>query len=98
MRYSWYCVAVTIVCLAPQGLFAQTGGKQPVLDKIFADWHDRQGLLKTARYVITGTKEFKDKNLPPGNPVRPQRAVLLLDMERKRWRLESSQDDISLNG
>lgn len=95
MRNTWFILAFTIFCVAPQVTLGQTEDKQPVLKKIFADWKERQGLVKTARYVITGTTEYKDKELPPGNPIRPRRTVLLLDMERKRWRVESSLEIIS---
>jgi hypothetical protein len=55
-------------------------------------------LLKTARYVIAGTTEFKDALLPPGNPVRPRRTVLLLDFEGKRFRQETSEEVLSARG
>jgi hypothetical protein len=76
----------------------QTEDNQAVLKKIFADWKERQGLFKIARYAITGATEYKDKELPAGNPVRPTRSVLLLDFERNRWRGEGWSEDISANG
>jgi hypothetical protein len=98
MRCHWFGLAVIVVCLVPRAILAQADGKKPMLDRIFDDWKHRQDLLKTVRYVITGTTEFKDQELPSGNPVRPRRTVLLLDLERKRWRLESSESAISVNG
>ncbi len=44
--------------------------------------------------MLTGTTEFKDDKLPPGSPIRPRRYVLLLDLVKKRYRLEGSEDVI----
>jgi hypothetical protein len=75
-----------------QGASAQEKGKAGPLEQILADWKHRQGLLKTVRYVVSGTTEYKETELPPGNPIRPKRTVLLLDLEGKRYRLESSEE------
>jgi hypothetical protein len=100
MRHSRSGLAVITLGLFAQAGLAQSGGKQEVLHRIFVDWQHRQGLLKTVRYVIPGTIEYKDadKRLPSESPVRPRRAVLLLDLEHKRWRVQSSQQDLSAGG
>jgi hypothetical protein len=95
MRRATYLLATALVCGLAQAAFGQPAATDPRLAQIFADWQHRQGLLKSARYVITGTTEFKDPELPPGNPVRPGRTVLLLDFERKRYRQETSEGAIS---
>src|SRR5713101_1514811 len=98
MRKHWYYFTVLVPFLAGEQAFAQADSKKPVLERIFADWKQRQNLLKSARYVINGTIEYKDKELPPGNPVRPKRLELLLDLERRRWRMQTSQEIISQIG
>jgi hypothetical protein len=98
MRRATYLLAAVLGCGLAQAAFGQPAAKDSQLAQIFADWQHRQGLLKTVRYVITGTTEFKDPPLPPGNPVRPRRTVLLLDFERKRYRQETSEGAISERG
>ncbi len=94
----WYAVAAAIGCMIPQSAAAQEKGKEAPLAQIFADWKHRQGLLKTARYVISGTTEFHDIRLPTGPPVRPRRAVLLLDLAGQRYWLETSEEIVSTRG
>src|SRR5438876_12384246 len=60
VRYWCYLLAVGVGCVLPRGAFAQ-GRNAATLARIIADWQERQGLLKTARYVITGTTEYKEK-------------------------------------
>jgi hypothetical protein len=79
-------------------MFARRPGAEADLASIFKDWQSRQGVLKSARYVLTGTTEFKDDKLPPGSPHRPLRYTLLLDLARTRYRLEGSQDIIQAKG
>lgn len=87
MRQGWWAVAVVVVCWAGPPVAAQPGGADPQLAQLVADWQQRYDKLKTVRYTVTGTVEFKDKPLMPdddplphGNPVRPVRVVLLLDL------------------
>ena len=64
------------------------------LKQILADWTARQGKVRTARYVLSGTEEMvggetPDYVLPPASDrVRPFRAVLILDTARGRFRQE----------
>ncbi len=95
----WCCaLTLTIGCAIPGPTFAQESGTDAPLASVFKDWQSRQGVLKSARYVLTGTTEFKDDKLPPGDPNRPRRFVLLLDLARKRYRLEGSANVIYANG
>jgi hypothetical protein len=87
----WFVFALAVACLVPQSAVAQAKGKEAALNQIFADWKHRQGLLKAARYVIVGTTEVKDPDLPSGTAVWPSRSVLLLDLAGKRFRLETSE-------
>ena len=90
--------ALTIAWAISGSVFAQPGKANEQLEAVFKDWKIRQGILKSARYVLAGETEFKDESLPPGNPIRPRRTVLLLDLAKKRYRLEGSDDCIYLNG
>jgi hypothetical protein len=93
---SRFCaIAIALTSVLAQGLCAQAPDRDTRISNILGDWKERQGLVKTARYVVSGTTEFKDRNCPPGNPVRPLRYELLLDFEHNRHRLEWSQDVIS---
>jgi hypothetical protein len=62
-----------------------------------ADWQTRQKAMKTARYVLSGTGEFlkplspDSPPAPDGDSARPYRAAVLLDLEGKRFRSESSE-------
>jgi hypothetical protein len=85
-----FALAIALGWVFPHGAFAQAKHNNSSLAAIFADWQHRQGLFNTARYVVTGTTEFKDA-LPPGDSIRPKRTVLLLDLEGKRFRQESSE-------
>jgi hypothetical protein len=93
-------LAVAFVAAVPS--HGQT--PDPRLAQVLSDWKQRHAALKTARYSITGTVEFKDKvssddpPLPPGNPVHSRRVVLLLDLERRRLRLETSEPYIDYTG
>ncbi|MBX9578698.1 MAG: hypothetical protein K2X87_00170 [Gemmataceae bacterium] len=64
--------------------------------RVLADWQARQGKVKTARYVLAGTYEYiapirpGDSLPPPDARVQPVRATLLLDLERGRYRQETS--------
>jgi hypothetical protein len=87
-------LALLIACTAPGSTFAQGAGAIAQLKSVFEDWQFRQGILKSARYVLTGTTEFKVKKLPPGSPNRPLRYVLILDPARKRYRLERSYEEL----
>lgn len=91
----WYgALALMIVCAITGPTFAQGPGAKAQLEAVFKDWQFRQSIFTSARYVLRGATEFKDEQLPPGNPIRPLRFVLLLDLEKKRYRLEGSQDVI----
>ncbi len=94
MSHRYYAIATVLASMLAQGAVAQAPEKDASLSQILRDWQDRQGLVKSARYVIVGTTEFKDAPLPPGNPVRPLRYVLLLDFEHNRYRQESSEEVI----
>ncbi len=99
----WLWIAAAAAGSGLGGLaFAQPKGPDAGLAKVFADWKQRQERFKTARYTLVGTTQFKDQPLqlgdpalPAGDPARPTQAVLLLDLERKRFRLESSEDVIT---
>jgi hypothetical protein len=95
MQRMMVVLAVAIACGLPErASFAQAPSTDASLKQVFDDWKDRQALLKSVRYVVTGTMEYKDQVLPPGNPARPKRCVLLLDLERKRIRLETTEEGI----
>ncbi len=94
VRGRCWALALAIACLFPCGTFAQPPKTNADLAAVFADWQSRQKLLKSARYVVTGTIEYKDEPRPPGNPIRPWRGVLLLDLAKKSYRLEQSQEVI----
>ncbi len=87
-----YVIATVLVVVLAHAGFAQPPEKETPLSQILGDWQARQGLVKTARYVVTGTTEYKDLPLPPGDPVRPLRYVLLFDFEHNRFRQESADD------
>lgn len=91
-------IALMIACAIPESAFAQEPERKAQLESILKDWQYRQSVLKSARYVVTGTTEYKDRQLPPGNPLRPRRSVLLLDLMKKRYRLEGSEEIIYVNG
>ncbi len=91
-------LAVLIASAMPKPSVAQKPADDAALASVFKDWRSRQNLLKSARYVLTGTTEFKDEQLPAGNPIRPRRVTLLLDLTRKRYRMEGSEDVLSHNG
>ena len=91
-------LALVIACLLGGRSSAQSPRTNADLASVFKDWQSRQGILKSARYVVTGTTEFKDDERPPGNPLRPRRCVLLLDLVKKHYRLEETQDVIYANG
>ncbi len=93
-RAGCWVFAIVQVWIFGAPAFAQEPGKNNSLANIFNDWKDRQNVLKSAHYVLVGTTEFKDENLPPGNPIRPLRFDFLFDVEKKRYRLESSQEII----
>jgi hypothetical protein len=93
-RVGCWVFAVVLAWIFAAPAFAQDPGKKNTLASIFKDWKDRQIALKSAHYVLVGTTEFKDDSLPPGNPIRPLRFDFLLDVEKKRYRLESSQEII----
>jgi hypothetical protein len=98
MRSARYVLTLALGAIAVQGAAAQEQTPDKVLQGIFADWRQRQGLFKTARYVIAGATEYKDASVPDGNPIRARRSTLLLDFERKRYRLETTQDILSEEG
>lgn len=82
-----------VICF---GARVRADDKNKELQKILGDWQGRQVLLRTARYTISGTHEPKNRKLPPGTPaLLPTRSVLLLDVEHRRHRLESSKPAIS---
>jgi hypothetical protein len=91
-------LTVAAFCTLLSVASAQTKKTESSLEGVFADWKERQAILRTARYVISGTIEYKDEKLPPGDPVRPKRFEVLLDLERKRFRLESSTEAITEDG
>src|SRR5467141_1235078 len=91
MRHWVYVLPLIAGVFAPEGALAQARSNDSQLTQTFTDWANRQGLLKTVRYVITGTMEFKDKDLPSGKTVWPERTVLLLDFESQRYRVEFSE-------
>jgi hypothetical protein len=95
----WGCtLALTIACVVANLVLAQGPGADAQLASVFKDWQSRQGVLKSARYVLTGTMEYNDKELPPGSPIRPRRIVFLLDLVRKRYRMEDSEEVPNANG
>lgn len=98
MRGGCGTLALAIACLFAARSFAQAPQANADLATVFKDWQSRQGILKSARYVVTGTTEYKDKDLPPGNPLRPRRYVLLLDLVKKHYRFDETQDAIYMNG
>lgn len=98
-QYTRYGLVILVGWAASMPALAQPKGPDPRLAKVFADWKGRLERLKTARYTLVGTVEFKDQpllpgdpELPAGNPVRPKRVVVLLDLEQRRYRLETSED------
>ncbi|MHB1426510.1 MAG: hypothetical protein ACYC3I_25395 [Gemmataceae bacterium] len=97
-RGRWWILALAIVVTIPAPTMAQQAKDKAALEAVFKDWQYRQSILKSARYVLIGTTEFKDEQLPPGNPIRPRRMTLLLDMARKRYRLEGSEEVLYANG
>lgn len=93
------CVfALTFACMIAGPTFAQRPEAKAQIEAVFKDWQFRQSIFKSARYVLTGTTEFKGEKRPPGNPIRPRRTVLLLDLEKKRYRMESSEEVAYANG
>lgn len=91
----WCCAGALVVGCAISGpAFAQRPGVDARLESVFKDWKYRQSLLKSAKYVLTGSTEFKetDTKLPPGSPIRPRRAVILLDLVKKRYWMEQTEE------
>lgn len=93
----WMLVLLGAV-MASGSILAQ-GKSDQQLQKMLDDWTKRQQRLKTARYVLTGTVEYKqfpsDVPKPTGDLVRPVNFQFLLDIERKRFWLE--KNDIVLS-
>lgn len=90
-----YLLVTVLAGCASAPVTAQPKADDPVA-KVLADWKARQGKVKTARYVVTGTVEqvgaFSERaGLPPANDrVRPFRAALVLDLARGRYRQEQA--------
>jgi hypothetical protein len=59
----------------------------PAVESVIGQWKSRQEKYKTARYVVTGYSERLD--LPP-NPLQPYSLKILIDIEKKRLRIEKS--------
>lgn len=94
----WLLALTMAGAMAGGRTFAQGPNAIALLESVFKDWQHRQSVLKSARYVLEGTNEYKDAQLPAGNPIRPYRIVFLLDLVKKRYRLESSEDVPYSNG
>lgn len=98
MRSVLRIVVVLLGAALASGSAHGQGKTDPQLQKVFDNWKKRQDRLKTARYTLSGTVEHKQFpegiTKPTGSPVRPIRFVLLLDIERKRFRLETTEDHI----
>lgn len=100
-RWLW---AAAVGCgLAGPAVGQPPKGDDP-LSRTLADWKARQGKVKTARYVVTGTVEYiapldsEDVIPPAGQRVRPHRATLLLDFERGRFRIEAESEVMKQGG
>jgi hypothetical protein len=91
-----WCRVVTLLlgCVLVWPVCAQQRDAKTLLDSVFADWKHRQSVMKSARYVLTGAMEYKEKDLPPGGPTRPRKSVILLDLVKNRYRLEEAEEVI----
>jgi hypothetical protein len=95
--------AVAIGC-GLAGAAAAQPKANPALLKALADWEGRQARVRTARYVITGTREWVAKASPAdpapaaNDRVRPSRLVAVLDLARGRYRYELSYDILKDDG
>lgn len=88
----WSClIAVGIICSSPARTLAQEQPKDKELAAILEDWKFRQGLMKSVRYVLKGSTEFRDEPKLLGNPIQPRQGILLLDLINRRYRYESSE-------
>jgi len=96
---SWFIVVPVFGGPACSHAIAQP--VQPAKDRApitaaFADWQTRQKAVKTARYVLSGTTEFlrplspDSPVAPAGDHVKPYQATVLIDMQTKWFRYEST--------
>jgi hypothetical protein len=87
--------ALLIMSILPGWVCARPQELDNTIPRILAGWKNRQGLARSARYVIVGTTEFKDfqgATPPPGDSIRSHRFEVLLDFRRGRYHVESSED------
>ena len=77
------CLAIFCTALA----LASATAADPVVEGILADWKGRQTKFKTAKYAVTGYSERLD--LPP-SPRQPYSLTVLIDLEKKRLRVEKA--------
>lgn len=65
-----YCVFLLMVGYAVSGpTFAQAPRPDARLASVFKDWQARQKILKSARYVLKGTRESRSPKLPAGDAI-----------------------------
>ena len=94
---SWLVVALAWGSPACPVAHAQPANDRAPIAAAFKGWQARQKAVKTARYVMSGTTEFvkpftADSPAAPANDrVRPYQATVLIDLERGRFRFESTE-------
>ena len=99
LAVAWFLSGPTCV-----GVVAQEPTTRAPVAAAFADWQTRQKAMKTARYVLSGTSEFLEPltpdspAAPKGDRGQPYQATVLLDLERKRFRSESSEAFPTVSG
>lgn len=67
----------------------------PVVESILTDWQARQAKYKSVRYVLTGQSQRVDR---PNDPPQPHSLTVLIDVERKRVRVEKAERGINPEG
>lgn len=87
---SCYLVVVGLICLTPTMAHGQVVDK--AVTAVFEDWKFRQGIMKSVRYVLKGSTEFRDEHRPSGaDPIQPRHGILLLDLVKHRYHYEYSE-------
>jgi hypothetical protein len=87
-------------------MFLSLSARADERERTLADWRNRMDRVQSVRYTVTGTVETKKeviadllkglagkKNIviPPESPPSPIKAVVLIDLTKKRFRIDQSE-------